>query len=92
MHCLRSVFSTIVIHGNDATREAEQAIHLEPDVPMSHYVYACVLDKRSRPDEALNAIREAIRLNPGESSFYALNASLLLQLRINGAPHWKQQA
>jgi Flp pilus assembly protein TadD len=70
---------------HDATREAEQAIHLEPDEAMCHYVLACVLDKRSRPDEAIRSIREAIRLDSGQSGFYALHASLLSQ-----KDQWKQ--
>lgn len=65
---------------NNATREAEQAIHLAPDQSFSHYVMASVLNKRSRTAEALLAMDEALRLNPGQSQFYALRASLLAQL------------
>lgn len=64
---------------HDATREAQQAIHLEPDNPMAHYVLACVFDKRERLNEAKEAILEAIRLDPGQPSFHAMHASLLSQ-------------
>ena len=65
---------------HNATREAEQSIHLAPDHPFSHYVLASVLNKRSRTAESLAAIDEALRLDPGQSLFYALRASLLAQL------------
>ena len=66
---------------HDATREAEQSIHLAPAQPFSHYVMASVLNKRSRTAESLSAIDESIRLDPGQSLFYALRASLLAQLQ-----------
>ena len=67
-------------HWHNATREAEQSIHLAPDDSFSHYVLASVLEKRSRFDEAISAISEAIRLDPGQSHYYALHASLLAQI------------
>lgn len=70
---------------HDATREAEQAIHLEPDNGMAHYVLACVFNKRERLSEAKGAILEAIRLDPGQCTFHALHASLLIQTN-----QWKE--
>ena len=64
---------------HDATREAEQAIHLAPDFGLAHYALAVVLEKRNRHADALVAVREAIRLEPSQPHFSGLAASLHAQ-------------
>lgn len=65
---------------HDATREAEQAIHLAPDLALSHYALAAVLDKRNQLPEALESAEEAIRLDPYSAHHYSLTASVHAQL------------
>jgi tetratricopeptide (TPR) repeat protein len=48
----------------DATREAQAAVHLAPDDWFAHYALAGVFYDRNRPKEARQAVKEAIRLNP----------------------------
>lgn len=64
---------------HDATREAEHAIHLEPDSGFAHYARASVLVKRNQFEEASSSIQEALRLDPDQSHYYALHASILAQ-------------
>ncbi len=64
---------------HDATREAEQAIHLAPDESLSHYALATVLEKRNRLPEALVSVEEAIRLDSYRPAFFALAGSILAQ-------------
>ncbi|MCM2372624.1 tetratricopeptide repeat protein [Aporhodopirellula aestuarii] len=64
---------------HDATREAEQAIHQAPDMGFSHYALAVIMQKRKRLPEALNAAKEAIRLDTAEPQYYALAASIHAQ-------------
>ncbi len=59
-----------------ATREAEQAIGLEPDSGFAHYVLANVLSKRNRHDEALSAINTALSIDSEDADYYGLQASL----------------
>ena len=59
-----------------ATREAEQAIGLEPDNGFTHYVLANVLSQRKRFDEALNAIHAALTIDAEDADYYGLQASL----------------
>lgn len=66
---------------HEATREAEQAIHISPDSGLSHYALAAVLEKRDRLPEALTAVREALRLDPYACHHYGLCASILAQLK-----------
>ena len=58
----------------EATEEARQAIVLEPDLPFAHYAHAHVLADRNRPEEALQAVSEAVRLDPYDADFCALEA------------------
>jgi tetratricopeptide (TPR) repeat protein len=60
----------------EATREAEEAVHLAPDRPFSHYALANVLFDRERLDEAKAAIEEAIRLDPLDADYLALLANI----------------
>lgn len=64
---------------HDATREAEQAIHIAPDSSFSHYALAAILDKRNRLPEALAAVQEAIRLEIYEPHYHGLAASIYAQ-------------
>ena len=69
---------------HDATREAEQAIHLAPDFATSHYAMAVVLANRNRFPEASKAIEEALRLDPYQPEFYRLAGSIQAQQQ-----HWQ---
>jgi tetratricopeptide (TPR) repeat protein len=60
----------------EATREAEEAVHLAPDRPFSHYALANVLFDRERLVEAKAAIEEAIRLDPLDADYLALLANI----------------
>lgn len=64
---------------HDATREAEHAIHLEPDSGFAHYARASVLVKRNQFEEASLRIQEALRLDPDQSHYHALHALILAQ-------------
>ena len=66
---------------HEATREAEQAVGLEPDAAYPHYVLSLTHLKRNRYPEALAAIDEAIRFDPECSDFHGLKASIFAQLR-----------
>ena len=67
----------------EATEEAQQAIHLAPDAPFSHYALAKVLHERNRDDAALPVINEALRLDASEPGYFALLAAIQL-----GERHW----
>ncbi len=58
--------------GEEATREAELAVHLSPEFSYAHYALAYTLYHRDRPNEALAAVEEAIRLSPENASYAAL--------------------
>ena len=56
----------------EATREAELAVHLSPEFSYAHYAVAYTLYNRNRPNEALAAVGEAIRLTPENAGYAAL--------------------
>lgn len=64
---------------SEATREAEMAIHLEPDNSLAHYARAAVMVKRNQDAEALGSIREALAIDPYHAGSYALAASIHCQ-------------
>ncbi len=66
---------------HEATREAEQGIHLAPDSGFAHFVRASTLEKRNQFEEALRSSEEALRLEPYQSHFHALHASILGQMK-----------
>ena len=63
----------------DATREAEQGIHLAPDSAYSFFVHAQVMRQRNQFDEGLASIDRAIALEPDDPAFYAVRAAFLGQ-------------
>ena len=63
---------------DEATREAETAIHLEPDDPYGHFVLSFALAARNRFDESLTAIAEAIRLDPYDADYFGQQARVQL--------------
>lgn len=65
----------------EATRLAQEAIHAAPDEELTHYALASVLRERNHLQEALSAIREAVRLAPWDVSNCALEAQIHLDLR-----------
>src|SRR5581483_9313344 len=66
---------------DDATREAREAIVLDPELPYAHYVHALVLQRRRRNDEALRAAAEALALDPDNPHFHGLAAQIHLAER-----------
>jgi tetratricopeptide (TPR) repeat protein len=73
-HCLRE-------QGDDAGAIAAfgAAIHCKPDYASAHINLAAVLLKRGRRDEAVEHLREAVRLNPREPGVRKLLDELLKQ-------------
>ncbi len=63
----------------EATEEAQQAIHLGPDEPFTHYAMAKVWLDRNHTVPALAEINEAIRMEPEDADFLAL----LSQIQLN---------
>jgi len=61
----------------EATREAERAIALAPDVFYSHFVLAIVLQTRGQAALAMEAIDRAIGLEPFHAQAHGLKAQLL---------------
>ena len=53
----------------EALAEAGQAVHLAPDDPFTYYTLAGVLYHSNRPQEAEQAIQEAIRLDPTDPDY-----------------------
>src|SRR5262249_50071176 len=60
----------------DATRAAQTAVHLGPDVAFAHYAVAFVMYARERFREARQAIDEAIRLDPEHAGYFAKLAQI----------------
>ncbi len=67
-------------HLIEATREAEQAVHLAPDDAYSHYVLSVVWMIRNRWDSALEAIDNTIALSPGDGEYHGTRAEILANL------------
>ncbi len=65
----------------EATEEAQQAVHLAPDLADAHYALAVVWHKRNYDAEALAAIYEALRLDSSQPHYFAL----LSQIHLNEA-------
>ncbi len=61
----------------EATREAEQAVHLAPDDGYSHFMVALVMDRRNRKADALQAIDQAIAIDPLAADYHGVRAHLL---------------
>lgn len=61
---------------DEATAEAEQAIHTAPDGAIGFYALATIMHKRNRLKEAHTAVSEAIRIEPWNSMHFALLAAI----------------
>ena len=61
---------------DEAAREADEGVRLQPQMSLAHFARARVRDFQNRVDEAEAAIREAIRLNPEEPANFCLLAGL----------------
>jgi tetratricopeptide (TPR) repeat protein len=66
-----------------ATRAAEDAVALSPDVPFTHYALAYVLYHRDHLQEAETVIGQALELAPWDADYYSLLASIRFDRR-----HW----
>src|SRR5271166_2286433 len=80
-HALLALCFNLRQHYQEATREAETAVHLAPDLPFAHYTLARVLDARDHLPEAEQAIAEAIRLDPENAGYFHLRSAILYQQR-----------
>ena len=63
-----------------ALKVARDSVANGPDLPFAHYAHACVLDAVDEFPAALDAVAEALRLDPEDADYYALRASLFLQM------------
>jgi adenylate cyclase len=63
---------------NEARRAADRAIALDPNDPEAHVAMAWALIVAGEPEEALNFIATAIRLNPKYPSHYVLTRGVAL--------------
>lgn len=70
---------------DEATREAELAVHLWPDLPFAHYALGSILLDRNRLEEAETAARRAIELDPHMADFFGL----LTAIQFNGR-RWQE--
>ncbi len=62
--------------GHEAVREAQHAVHIDPQEPYNHYVLAIVLAGMDDLHASGNALAEAIRLTPRQADFHAFQAFL----------------
>lgn len=62
----------------EATAEAKKAVAKSPDEPFTHYVLTLVWDARGETDYALDSIEEALRLDPEDADYFALQSQLFL--------------
>ena len=70
-----AMFLHLKRHG-EAIAEAEQAIAMDPNDADSYIALASALSLSGRPDEALQLIKDAMRLNPHYPSFYLYELGL----------------
>ncbi len=63
----------------EATREAELAVFLAPDVSFTHSILAEVWENRNQLDKAHAAIDEAIAIHPDHSTYHGMKARLYAQ-------------
>lgn len=68
----------------DARKVAQQAITLDPDDSFSHYVLSLIFYNLKRLHDAENSIKEALRLNPYNSTYFAHAADIYI-----GRDLWK---
>src|SRR5262249_15088868 len=64
-----------------ATEAAQMAVHLAPDMAFAHYALGSVYHDRDRLTEAMIAVCEAIRLNPADAAYYALESAIRFDQR-----------
>ncbi len=60
----------------EALQAAEAAVGLAPDGGYQHYIHALVLHRLDREKDSREAIAEAIRINPGDASYFSLLSSI----------------
>lgn len=60
----------------EATLEAEQGIHLDPDSGFAFYVHAIVMNARNRFEDAMGSVVRAIELDPSEARYHGTQAQL----------------
>lgn len=66
---------------DEATREAQMAVAIEPDSSFSHYVLSQVLASANQLSEAYQSINEAISLDPYDADYFAHASMIRLQQR-----------
>lgn len=64
-----------------ATLQAEEAIHLDPEVPLGYFALSSVLYQRGRLPEAEAAIEQALERAPWDADYYSQLASIRFEQR-----------
>ena len=75
-----ALLALCLVHLNQyeqASAEAEIAVHVAPDEPFCHYVMGVVFQNRNRFVEAEASARQAVRLAPEDPDYWALLAESL---------------
>jgi tetratricopeptide (TPR) repeat protein len=84
-HALLSLSLLYQDKTGNALQTARAAVGLAPDIAHNHYVHALALRAEHQYKAALDAIRDALRLNPESPQFYALQASIHMRQKA-----WQQ--
>ncbi len=63
----------------EATREAEAAIHSDPENPFAYYAHCLVMQRRKQTEQAMTSIDRAIELNPVSAPFHGIRAGLFAE-------------
>ena len=85
-HALLSLVYALRQQYEQALTESARAIALDPNNAHSYYTKAMMMNWTGRPEEALQAVRQAMRLNPRYPSWYLLD----LGWAYNGTGHYAE--
>lgn len=84
-HAYLSICLSNLNRGDEALREAGEAVRLGPELAFSHYVRGNALRGMNRLADAENAANEAIQLDPEDADYRALRGSIAVQRK-----NWKE--
>ncbi len=78
-HTLLALCLLDLDNATGAQEEAELAIHLAPEYSLAFYTLSLARHRQHRPKEALEAINQALALNPADADYYHLLGILRLE-------------